>query len=397
MTPFIILMAMAAIVLLIASLNLANMMLARGTARRKEVAMRLALGGTRGQIVRQFLTEGAVLAVVGGAAGLMLGYWGISLLVSSLMPLSPVPLAFDARPDVRVLAATIAFCGLSTILFGLGPAWRLARTDVGRPPQGAGRGGQPNRPVHGVRRAQPAGRRADRLVAGPSDRGRPVHARRRQGGRRGSGLPARPPGARCRRYRTRRVRRSPKPRPLPPPHGAAALGPGVQSASLASVVAFGEISEEKTVQKGGTPPGTGKDGRPVGKSAVYYVVGSDYFATLGVPVLRGRGFTLAEEQDPNAPAVAVIDEPLARALFPDRDPIGQQVQIAPRDEAAPAGGSGIVVADGPSKGPQVMEVVGVVAGLAPRPLRQVARRSPLRAVRPAVPQLDEHPPPPGLR
>jgi putative ABC transport system permease protein len=129
------------------------------------------------------------------------------------------------------------------------------------------------------------------------------------------------------------------------------------------VVAFGEITEGKIVQKAGTPPGTGKDGRPVGKNAIYYVVGADYFRTLGVPVLRGREFTPAEEQSPNAPPVAILDAPLARALFPDRDPIGQQVQIATGDEAAPAGGTGIVVDSGPVKGPQVMEVVGVVAGL----------------------------------
>jgi hypothetical protein len=92
------------------------------------------------------------------------------------------------------------------------------------------------------------------------------------------------------------------------------------------------------------------------------VVGSDYFKTLDVPVLRGRGFTLAEEQDANAPAVAVIDEPAARALFPDRDPIGQQVQIAARDDAAPAGGNGMVLSDTAER-PQVMEVAGVVKGL----------------------------------
>ena len=85
---------MAAIVLLIATLNLANMMLARGTARRKEIAIRLALGGSRASIVRQLLTEGAMLSLLGGAGGLAARLLGHHLLlVSSLMPLSPVPLA----------------------------------------------------------------------------------------------------------------------------------------------------------------------------------------------------------------------------------------------------------------------------------------------------------------
>jgi predicted permease len=127
---FVTLMAMAAVVLLVASLNLANMMLARGTARRKEIAMRLALGGSRGRIVRQLLVEGLTLSLLGGAAGLIVGYWGVNVLVATLLPLSPVPITFDGTPDIRVAAATLGFCVLSTLLFGLGPAWKLARTDV---------------------------------------------------------------------------------------------------------------------------------------------------------------------------------------------------------------------------------------------------------------------------
>jgi predicted permease len=138
--------------------------------------------------------------------------------------------------------------------------------------------------------------------------------------------------------------------------------PGVQSASLASVVAFGDMTEGKTVQKAGTPPGFGKDGRRVGVSAVYYVVGSDYFRTLGVPVLRGRDFTPAEELDPAGAAVAIIDEPTARSLFPDQDPLGQHIQLPAPEDAAPTTGTGIVRGDqGDSR--DAMEVVGIVPGL----------------------------------
>jgi len=138
--------------------------------------------------------------------------------------------------------------------------------------------------------------------------------------------------------------------------------PGVKAASFSSIVAFGGMTEGKTIQKAGTPPGRGKDGRQPGVSAVSYVVGSDYFATLGLRVVRGREFTAAEEQDANAPAVAIIDEPLARSLFGRENPVGQQIQIPGRDDAMPVSGNGIVVNDSKADR-QVMEVVGVVPGL----------------------------------
>ncbi len=138
--------------------------------------------------------------------------------------------------------------------------------------------------------------------------------------------------------------------------------PGVKSASFSSIVAFGGMSEGKTVQKGGTPPGRGKDGRAVGVSAVSYIVGSDYFTTLDLPILRGRDFTPGEEQDAKAPPVAIIDEPLARELFGRENPVGQQIQFPRGDDAAPANGNGIVLNDDRPE-TQLMEVVGVVPGL----------------------------------
>ncbi|HSK10876.1 MAG TPA: ABC transporter permease [Vicinamibacterales bacterium] len=359
LAPFAVLMAMAAIVLLIACLNLANMMLARGTARRKEVAMRLALGGGRGRIVRQLVTEGFVLSLLGGVAGLVVGYWGVRLLVSSILPYSPVPIAFDPTPDIRVALALVLFCGIATIVFSLGPAWKLARTDVvpelkeqaGENPRKARWFGARNLLVGSqialslgllttaglfIRGAVKAGEAdpgygyahqllasVDTALAGYDEqRGREVYRRLID--------------------RMRSI-------------------PGVQSASLASVVAFGGFTEGKTVQRGGASPAAGEDGR-AGTGAVYYSVGAEYFRTLGVPVLAGRDFTRAEEQDSTAPRVAIIDEPLARALFPGQNPVGQLVQLAPRDRAAPAQGNGVVTS-GPDEAVEAMEVVGVVAGL----------------------------------
>jgi ABC-type antimicrobial peptide transport system permease subunit len=123
-------MGMAAIVLLVACLNLANMLLARGTARRKEIAIRLAVGGSRWRIVRQLLTEGLVLALLGGAVGLFLGIWCSGLLARSLGGLMPLEVVWNSSPSLPVMAVTFGFCLLGTLAFALGPALKLSRSAV---------------------------------------------------------------------------------------------------------------------------------------------------------------------------------------------------------------------------------------------------------------------------
>src|SRR5262245_37026039 len=128
--PMGILQGLAATVLLTSCMNLANMMLAFGSTRQKEIAIRLAIGGTRSRIVRQLLVQGLMLSLAGGALGLLTATWAAQLLASSMAAVFPIFLALDLTPDTTVLCATMILCSLATVAFGLWPALRLSRPDL---------------------------------------------------------------------------------------------------------------------------------------------------------------------------------------------------------------------------------------------------------------------------
>ncbi|MGH9219168.1 MAG: ABC transporter permease, partial [Vicinamibacterales bacterium] len=128
--PVAMLQGLAAAVLLTSCLNLANMMLAFGSSRQKEIAIRLAVGGGRARIVRQLLIQGLVLSLAGGVLGLVVSSWAANLLLSEISTILPMSLLLDVTPDARVVAVTFAFCTLATVTFGLWPALRLSRPDL---------------------------------------------------------------------------------------------------------------------------------------------------------------------------------------------------------------------------------------------------------------------------
>ena len=125
-TPLHMLMAIVGMVLLIACANVGSLLLSRAASRKAEISLRMALGATRGRIVRQLLTESMLLAVIGGVFGVLLAQWGVTVLVNLVAPTSPL----DTRPDVGVLAFTAGVSVVAGLLFGLVPAIQASRTNL---------------------------------------------------------------------------------------------------------------------------------------------------------------------------------------------------------------------------------------------------------------------------
>src|SRR5205814_3741334 len=128
--PLKLLMWVAGIVLLVACANVANLLLARASYRRREIAVRLALGASRWRVVRQLLTESTLLASIGGVLALAIAWWGSEALVRMLST-GDTPMPLDVRPDWRIFGFTSAVSLLTGILFGLAPAVRGTRVDPG--------------------------------------------------------------------------------------------------------------------------------------------------------------------------------------------------------------------------------------------------------------------------
>jgi predicted permease len=363
------LVVMSGLVLLIASLNLANMLLARGMARRKEFAVRLALGGARSRIVRQLLTEGFVLALGGGVLGFVLGSSSTTLLIEAVGRMAPISLFFHGATNPALYAATFGFCTFATLFFALGPALRFSRVDVlADLKEQAGEDTSGIRPGRILPRnllvvAQLALSLGLLVVAGLFIRGASAAGSIETGFRAEDTLLVELDAslAGYQQDRALPLYRSVTER-------LAAL-PGVQSAGIGSVVPFGIISISRGVQLAGVQPAP--DAKPataaegLAFNARWNSVGAGYFTTIGLPLLRGRVFNTVEADEKGAPAVAIVDEVLARRLFPQGDALGQRIQFAVPGAPTAAGGGGSSsgvnkTIPGKSSSPPAIEIIGIV-------------------------------------
>ncbi|MGH9769544.1 MAG: ABC transporter permease [Blastocatellia bacterium] len=318
-TPVLIFMAMlmtvVGLVLLIACANVANLLLARATARRKEIAIRLSLGAGRGRLIRQLITESVLLALLGGGAGLLIASWGTGLLMA-FKPPAPVPIEIDLGADWRVLGFTFGLSLLTGVLFGLAPALAASRPDLvaslkDEAGAGSGRGrlrgalviaqvalslmllicsGLFIRSLRNAGSVDP-GFDADNLLAMSMDLQLQGYTE--------------PTGRNFSRQLLDRVR---------------AL-PGVVSASMSDELPLGITGGARraiTIEGYTAQPGESTE---VGSAAV----AAGYLETLRIPLLHGRAFT--EQDREGAPGVVMVNEAFARRYWPGQEPIGKRIQM----------------------------------------------------------------------
>jgi macrolide transport system ATP-binding/permease protein len=312
------LMTIVGLVLLIACANVANLLLARASARQREIALRLSLGASRLQLIRQLLTEGTMLAVMGGVAGLLLAYWAQGALWSFRPPFLQAD-AIDIQPDLRVLLFTLGVALATGLLFGLAPAVQASRpnlvTELKENPSAPASSrrlfslrnmlvatqialslvaligaGLFLRSLQNAQRIRP-GFDMDRLAVMSFDLGAQGYTEERG-----------------RQFQQRVLEQ-------------VSAVPGVESATLASTVPLFNGGFARTVFLEGQDASDRRSGRLVQIT----IAGSRYLETVGVPLLRGR--TISDQDQPNTPAAVVINETMAKRFWPDVDAIGKRFKF----------------------------------------------------------------------
>ncbi|MGH9702122.1 MAG: ABC transporter permease [Candidatus Acidiferrales bacterium] len=308
-------LVLVGLVLLVACVNVANLLLARAAARQKEMAIRVAMGAGRARLIRQLLTESILLSLGGGLGGALLGNWACRAL-ESIRPLGNFPARFNLAFDWRVFSYIAAVALLTGIMAGLMPALRASRVDLNDTLRESGRGLIGDGRRHPIRNilviAQVAGSLILLVAAGLFTRS----LARAQGidlgfdphnvltigvdpGLAGYDQP------RAEAYFRELLRR-------------AKSTPGVESASLAFTVPLNYYSTSAQVYaegQGGAP-------RLKAPDASYNMISPDYFTNLRIPLLRGRAFSDADTS--TSGRVAIVNQTMADLLWPGQNPIGRR-------------------------------------------------------------------------
>ncbi|HEX8140433.1 MAG TPA: ABC transporter permease [Pyrinomonadaceae bacterium] len=306
-------------VLLIACVNVASLLSARMTARRKEVALRTAIGATRLRILRQLLTESVMLGLIGGTCGVLLAVLGLKVLVSFIPPFTPR--VEEIGIDPTVLAFTLLISVITGLIFGLMPAWQTTNPNLNEILKDSSRGSTGGRGQHRFRSVLVVTEVVLSLVlligAGLLIRSF-VAMRNVDPGFKAEGVLVNsqlvlPPqkyaeanrGVAFFKELFERVR---------------AL-PGVESVGGITALPLQGNSRLQAYAVAGRAP------QPQGQelTAVINTVGADYFQTMSIPLKRGRLFT--ERDDASGPKTVLVNETLARRIFPDKDPLGERLYL----------------------------------------------------------------------
>jgi predicted permease len=325
-------LSLAALVLLVACFNIANVLLVRATVRQREMAIRAALGAGHGRLVRQYLTESLLLALLGGGAGLALASWASGFL-SSLSLGTDLPLRFDFRPDARVYLFALAAVLFTGLFVGMMPALRAARTNVSAVLHEGGRGTSsgPRRQFarNALVVAQVAGSLVLLIVAGLFIRSLEKAEKMNLGFNPDHVLDLSVDVAQV-GYKEPRAREAYR-----DIDNRIRTLPGVESVAEAFTVPMGYVGADDRIWIEEHPYAPGQQPQEI----PFNQITPSYFDTLQMPFLRGRKFSDADGE--KAPLVAIINETMAKKFWPNEDALGKHF--------------GTKGANGP-----FMEVVGIV-------------------------------------
>ncbi len=342
-TPLLVLMASAGLVLVITCANLAGAMLSRTLSRRKEFAVRTAMGAGRGRLVRQLLTESTVLALAGGAAGVLLALLGLRALRGQA--LAALPSYAELTLDGGALLVTALVAVATGLAFGLAPALAVSRGDVQGTLREEGRGASESGRARSFRGLLVAGQIAlcVSLLAGAGLLTRSLLA-----------MTAAPLG-----FEPRQLLAASVQLPLGAPYGSAEGRVRfieefeARLRALPGVVAVGTSGDVPTrvggrngVAAEGAPPPPAGETLPM---ALHFTVSDDYFRTTGVPLRGGR--TFGPQDRPDGPPVIIVSEGMARRFWPGQDAVGKRLRLGPDADAPYFTVVGVVgdVANDPTK------------------------------------------------